>query len=758
MMSPNSGSAHAHANANAHACTTSTTSAATGSRDVGVAVALRRAQRQLQQQQKQKKVETTTGSSPTTSNTTTTTASPNKQTQRRRQHPTRPRAWWHDLGIGLSLYLTCIYLPTLYHCFSYLYNYIWCPLAKSFCKELLGGDAAWTDVAIIFVVSLSLAMIRITVIQRLVDMPLPIHVEAMVRCKSIHLLSSAYPQSLTPKSKHQQHQLHTIANFELAPPLPLLMNHNHQLNEVLPSLDTSHTSVSTMQQQQQQEQQSTASSSSSSPIAAAKLALQPRVKRSMSMPNTMNKSPSWVERYVNDSLLLIIHEHTHPQFSISLLVSPLSTTATMTSSTWETVRRSSQQATLIVVPADANNPRLHAAPRYATAAFQCLYSAFSLATAWFCFSHSNIWPPAVFGNGATKNCWNLKGSLGMAEDFDGLDALLKLYYLLQASYHVHSGAFHILTMVLLWSRRKQYPIEHKNNDKRDNGGPQEGEEQQQPKQQHKQKQQLVGNAKPFTAYWRSLLQHCIALLLIGGSHLFASTRRLGAIGNFALDASSLALHILQLCINAAPIHNNNNEKMTIRTTRYRKDNNSNDNNSNYSPQLLYIKILHRGIVIPLFIYCRFYVWPFVVWRSAMFESKEWLQQMESTLFPGIYRAMLYVFTGLVIILLGLNLVLFRRLVNHPHLQRVYDNGNNSNNTNANANANVNAKKNKNEKYNTTKNDGHKSSILSSTQQQQQKQHQQQSQDLEFRLNPACGNGSHAVPPFVATTAPDQFSR
>jgi TLC domain len=446
-------------------------------------------------------------------------------------------------------------------------------------------------------------------------------------------------------------------------------------------------------------------------------------------------------------------KHTHAQFSISFLVSSLTTTATttITSSTWETVRRSSQQATLIVVPADANNPRLHAAPRYATAAFQCLYSAFSLATAWFCFSHSNIWPPAVFGNGATKNCWNLKGSLGMAEDFDGLDALLKLYYLLQASYHVHSGAFHILTMVLLWSRRKQHPIENKNNDKSDNGGPQEEEEQQQPKQQHKQKQQLVGTAKPFTAYWRSLLQHCIALLLIGGSHLFASTRRLGAIGNFALDASSLALHILQLCINAAPIHNNNDEKMRMRSTRDRKG-----NNSNYSPQLLYIKILHRGIVIPLFVYCRFYVWPFVVWRSAMFESKEWLQQMESTLFPGIYRAMLYVFTGLVIILLGLNLVLFRRLVHHPHLQRVYDNGNNGNNNNNN-NTNANAKKNKNDKYNSTKNDVRKSSILSSTQQQQQ-QHQQHSHDLEFRLNLACGKDSHAVSPFVATTTPDQFAR
>jgi hypothetical protein len=48
----------------------------------------------------------------------------------------------------------------------------------------------------------------------------------------------------------------------------------------------------------------------------------------------------------------------------------------------------------------------------------------------------------------------------MAEDFDELDALLKLYNLLQASYHVHSGAFHILTMVLLWTRRQRYPVDY----------------------------------------------------------------------------------------------------------------------------------------------------------------------------------------------------------------------------------------------------------------------------------------------------------
>jgi TLC domain len=336
-------------------------------------------------------------------------------------------------------------------------------------------------------------------------------------------------------------------------------------------------------------------------------------------------------------------------------------------STWETVRRSSEQALLVLdheedlnihdeenddkpsytFPVRLNNRnnsiRLHAAPRYATAIFRCCYTTCSIATAWICFSSSNFWPPQVGGSwgkagqgggGRTAHCWNLKGSPGMAEDFDGLDALLKFYYLLQASYHVHSGAFHILTMILLWNRRRLRQRQEQSN-----------------RQQSKlflrspnSKRHGWASTKPFTSYGRSILQHGIALLLIAGSHLFASTRRLGAIGSFVLDVSSWFLHALQVCINA-PV-------------------------PPLSPAA--IQWVHHCIVIPVFVYCRFYIWPFVVWRSAMFESTDWLKHMESTMFPGIYQAMMWVFTALAAVLLGLNIILFQRLVHHPHLQRVFE--------------------------------------------------------------------------------------
>mmetsp|Transcript_20580 Transcript_20580/g.30943 ORF Transcript_20580/g.30943 Transcript_20580/m.30943 type:complete len:295 (-) Transcript_20580:1035-1919(-) len=277
-------------------------------------------------------------------------------------------------------------------------------------------------------------------------------------------------------------------------------------------------------------------------------------------------------------------------------------------STWETVRLSGD----LLVEEDR---RLHSATRYATAIFRCLYITVSLATAWFGFVKADFWPRAVGGTGRTKNCWDLKGSPGIEEDFDELNGLLKFYYLLQASYHLHSGAFHVLTLVLLWAREKK-------------------EESKGSKKKRKR--------KPFIAYWRSLFQHSLALMLIGGSYFLASTRRLGAIGSFSLDVSSLLLHMLQVCIN-----------------------------SPYAIPLSIIKFLHRGLVIPVFVYCRFFIWPFVVWHSAWLESKDWLKQMESTMFPGLYRAMLWIFTLLTAVLLALNVVLLKRLIYHPHLQRVY---------------------------------------------------------------------------------------
>lgn len=69
-------------------------------------------------------------------------------------------------------------------------------------------------------------------------------------------------------------------------------------------------------------------------------------------------------------------------------------------------------------------------------------------------------------------------------------------------------------------------------------------------------------------------------------------------------------------------------------------------------------------------YTRFYVFPFVVWYSSIYESKDWLLQMERTLFPGSAQAMKLIFHGFLIVNVALNLVAFRRLLFHPHLHSV----------------------------------------------------------------------------------------
>jgi hypothetical protein len=152
-------------------------------------------------------------------------SSPERRSKRRQQHTrpqhpqSGPRLWWQDLAYGVTLYLICIYLPTLYRLLSSLYQNIWCPLVISFTRRL-GGDAAWTDVGVVLVLSTSLAIIRIVLVQWLVDMQSPRNIQAMVRCKSIHLLSSAYPESLTPTTTRKL--LGKDTNLDLLPSLPSL--------------------------------------------------------------------------------------------------------------------------------------------------------------------------------------------------------------------------------------------------------------------------------------------------------------------------------------------------------------------------------------------------------------------------------------------------------------------------------------------------------------------------------------------------------
>ena len=310
-------------------------------------------------------------------------------------------------------------------------------------------------------------------------------------------------------------------------------------------------------------------------------------------------------------------------------------------SLWSTGRRSARRVLGVEprAPYDGDElqdtDRLFTGPRYATAVFRLVYCTWSCTCAVIWLRDANFVPFAVGGSGYTRNCWDLKGGVAgeTTADFDDSNAVLRKYFLVQASYHLHSWATHWMSLIALWWYGTS----------------------------------LVSIRKSMVSYWRALLQHLLALAMIGGCYFFSSLRRLGAIGIFALDISSLFVHLLQLCINAPP------------GTWWNK------------PHV--IAGIHRGLVIPVFLcvsrwcpssdcgygiygaltpfsacrYTRFYVFPFVVWYSAIYESNDWLQQMERTLFPGSAKAMKMVFHAFMAVNLVLNLISFKRLLFHPHM-------------------------------------------------------------------------------------------
>ena len=147
------------------------------------------------------------------------------------------------------------------------------------------------------------------------------------------------------------------------------------------------------------------------------------------------------------------------------------------------------------------------------------------------------------------------------------------------------------------------------------------------------------------SYLRPLAEHLISLTLISLCYIFSGLRRLGAVGIFTLECSSISLQLLQVCINAP-------ESFPLRRPKF-------------------VKWLHRYLVVPSFLYYRFFVFPFIVWYSAAFESQDWLEQIEKAFVPGSAFVLYAIFNLMIAFIFGLNLVFFRRLLFHPHLQDVF---------------------------------------------------------------------------------------
>jgi hypothetical protein len=270
-----------------------------------------------------------------------------------------------------------------------------------------------------------------------------------------------------------------------------------------------------------------------------------------------------------------------------------------------------------------NCGRVFAAPKYATAVFRLLFCLMSSMTAYLSFVNAEFWPPIVLGRGSTLHCWSLSSvGLAMDADFDQYNTALRRYYLIQASYHVHSAAFHVFTSVLLWFVSKS---------SRRNSQYGKGEDQ--------------PSRNAFCFYnFHTFFRHCFSIGLIFVTYLFSSTRRLGAIATFTLDLSNIPLHLLQIRINAP------------------------SESRDESDRRISIRFLHL-LVLLSFCFLRIYVCIFVIAFSALEESQSsgWLEQLNS-MHSGIANAMKGVFVIGFLFYLILTAVYFVRLLTHSHVQ------------------------------------------------------------------------------------------
>ncbi|CAJ1953737.1 unnamed protein product [Cylindrotheca closterium] len=471
---------------------------------------------------------------------------------------------------------------------------------------VIAPDAGISDVAIVVFLSISLAIIRLGLVHILVPgYDQPKRMRAFVRCKSIHLLSSQYTGNGTPK------------------PLKLEAIDDSVLSSLphMPSLEPNPISNSD-------------STNSATSEADANVAFQYRVER-------MGPAAIQTSKLDYESLGGAKKEELWGQWEQALDVlqddndddddspPPPAVSSGLISSS------SAHSLQALLHQVNPGGPRARresfkqddllsfTSPKFATAAFRLFYCTISCTIALFYFLDADFWPAAVGGNGNTKNCWNLS-SVGptVMESFDQHNTVLRRYFLLQASYHVQSGFFASFTAILLWLVSSS----PKNQEEGDEEGA-----------------KFCG----FIPYGmitlnnvKTLLQHCFAVGLITFIFLFSSLRRLGAIGIFSFDASSWALHLLQLSIN--------------------------DSSQRVTPSC--IRLLHRGVVIPFFCFTRFYIFPFVIGYSALEESQDWLRQLENMLVPGVAKHIHGAFVVSFLVVMAINILYFHRLLYHPHVQ------------------------------------------------------------------------------------------
>lgn len=228
--------------------------------------------------------------------------------------------------------------------------------------------------------------------------------------------------------------------------------------------------------------------------------------------------------------------------------------------------------------------------------FRLMYTSISCFSAYYLFHSAVFWPRQVFGshvNASTKNCWDLSGSVvalgtlgktkempasdsivsyqskhlhicctwlvnlhdkNLDDDFDSYNSELKYFFIVQAAYQIHSLCFHLVSMGLLLlygegskERRLEWLRRMFASDKRQN---EQLNQRSQSQIQQSSSMRLMSMKTSMQSYARPMLEHFIVLALLIGAYLFSGLRRLGVLGIFSLEFSSVFLQLLQVCIYA----------------------------------------------------------------------------------------------------------------------------------------------------------------------------------------------------------------
>jgi hypothetical protein len=596
---------------------------------------------------------------------------------------------WRILFEGAALYIFCMVLPNLLGIIARLYQHFWqkggiifyrtigyicskswlvesqrCRMylpnlnddadISSMNSSVLALDAGISDVAIVILLSLSMAITRVALVHFLVpNYRQPKRLEALVQCKSIHLLEFAYSGSVTPTKNMRMKSFVNDSAFVDGIQMPNLNGNERECADDYSNYDDED-DVQTANSNEDGNDDADINNIEIRPMFPSGSLSHLDRKKNETQPHISTLDHQRPVNDQNDNEWMFDHDEDQgnttandnddaPSVSFGLL------TRNSAQNLQALLEQASPPASAIVKQQKGearrssqnnlskNEPtgdRIYAAPKYATAVFRLIYCLVSCLIGLRYFGSADFWPPALGGTGNTRNCWDLS-SVGVTNivdsDFDSSNTVLRRYYLIQASYHVHSAAFHLLTSILLWFVSKS------SKNKKGSSTP-----------------RFLGFIPigMFTLYnVQIFFQHIFSLVLIFGTFLFSSTRRLGAIAMVAFDASSLFLHLLQLGINAP---HETSEQRRIGAWFY-------------SSRKSFILILHRFLVIPAFCYARFYVFPFVVCYSALEESQDWLHQLENMLIPGTAKFIHGLFVIAFLLFLLLNLTYFWRLLNHPHV-------------------------------------------------------------------------------------------